>query len=399
MTATIAERPAHVPPELVVDFDYSAPSGHEEDVHLAWHRLHDDGVPDIFWTPRYGGHWVATRADDIDHIQTEYTDFSFSSVTIPSEPGNIPLVPLELDPPEHALYRNLLTPRFGPKQVQSLKEDIGNLTNALIDNFQNRGECEFVSEFAKRLPVDIFLAMVDLPLEDRDELLAMTEMSVRPSNPQERLEASQRLFTYVQYWIEQRRADPGSDLFSLMVNATIDGQRISDERTFGLLQNVLFGGLDTVASALSFITRFLAENPAHRRQLVEQPTLISQGIEELLRRFGIPQTARVVTRDMEYKGVQFKQGEQIQLSKTLHGLDERRYPKPLNVDFNRRPRDHAAFGAGVHRCIGAGLARRELQIFLEEWLRRIPDFEIKSGEKPVTSSGKVNGVLYLPLSW
>jgi cytochrome P450 len=174
---------------------------------------------------------------------------------------------------------------------------------------------------------------------------------------------------------------------------------MSPEMTFGMLANVIFGGLDTVAASLSFVTRWLAENPEPRKELARNPTMIPDAEEELYRRFGIPQTARVIAQDFVYKDVPFRRGEQILLSKTLHGLDERRYPDPLKVDFARKRAPHAAFGDGPHRCPGSFLARQELKIFLEEWLARIPDFRIKPGTTPVTSSGMVNGVLSLQLAW
>ena len=175
--------------------------------------------------------------------------------------------------------------------------------------------------------------------------------------------------------------------------------RSSPEVTFGMLANVIFGGLDTVAASLSFVTRWLAEHPEERHQLAEQSRAHTQAEEEFYRRFGIPNTARVITKDFDYKGVPLKAGEQIMLPKVLHGLDERRYPDPLRVDFSRKRAAHAAFGDGPHRCPGSFLARLELRIFLEEWLARVPDFRIKPGAQPVTSSGMVNGVLSLPLTW
>jgi cytochrome P450 len=399
VTASMAPRPAHVPAELVVDFDYFAPPGHETDVHLAWKRLHDPGVPDIFWTPRHGGHWVATRAADIDVMQIDHERFSYRHITIHEGAPAIPLIPLELDPPDHGPFRSLLTPAFGPARVQALTDQAVALTNQLIDEFIGAGECEFVEQFGKRLPIDMFLRLVDLPLTDRAELLAITEMSVRPKSQEERNEANRLLDAYVQKWIVERRARPGADLFSRMVNATVEGRPYTESETLGMLHNVLFGGLDTVASALGFIARFLADNPDHRRQLRENPALVPNAIEEFLRRFGVPQTARVITRDMEYNGIAFRKDELVQLPKVLHGLDERRYPDPLRVDFERKPRDHAGFGAGPHRCIGAGLARMEIRVFLEHWLRRIPEFRIKPGAQPLGCSGAVNGMMYLPLCW
>ena len=397
MTNTVANPvPSHVPPALVFDFDFMDPPGHREDVHLAWKRA-VEGAPDIFWTPRYGGHWVAIRAEDIDLMQRDHERFSYQSVTIPRQP-HVRLAPLEYDPPEHTALRAILSPSFGPKPMQVLQSSVRELCRELIDGLYARGECEFVDEFAKRLPIVVFLRLVDLPLEDREELLALTEKSVR-GTAQEREEASRGLAAYVQKWIVARRAEPGPDLFSKIVNARIDGQPLAPEVAFGMLANVIFGGLDTVAASLSFVTRWLAEHPEERHRLAANPALIPDAEEEFYRRFGIPNTARVITRDFVYKNVSFKAGEQIMLPKVLHGLDERRYPDPLHVDFARKRTAHAAFGDGPHRCPGSFLARQELRIFLEEWLTRIPDFRLKPGSKPVTSSGMVNGVLSLTLAW
>ncbi|WP_022981611.1 cytochrome P450 [Ideonella sp. B508-1] len=394
----LAERPQHVAPDRVVDFDYLAPEGHDDDVHRAWSALHRPGLADILWTPHYGGHWIATRADDIDLMQQDHTRFSMSSVTIPRQAQTFRVVPLEMDPPEHTPFRALLSPKFGPRPVHDLEGSVRELAIELIDKVIARGECDFVDAFAKRLPIVVFLRLVNLPLEDRDLLLEMTEASVR-GNAERRNWAAQQLQQYIGKWIVARRQHPESDLISAMVNARVAGREYTPEETFGMMINVIFGGLDTVAASMGFAARYLAQTPALRRTLAADPTLIPGAIEEFLRRFGVPNTARVITHDFEYKGVSFKAGEQIILSKTLHGLDERRYPEPLTVDLGRPSSRHAAFGDGPHRCPGAGLARMELRVFLEEWLRRIPEFEITPGKRAVTSSGQVNGILALPLSW
>jgi cytochrome P450 len=398
MSAVIAaSAPAHVPAHLVRDFDYRAPPGHEEDVHLAWQRLHQG--PDIIWSTRHGGHWIATRAEDIDVMQIDHDRFSYRRITIPIMPDQPHLAPLEFDPPQHGPLRAVISPAFGPKPMQALEGSVRELTRQLLDDIVPRGECEFVEAFAKRLPIVTFLRLVDLPLEDREHLLELTEKSVRPHSEEDRVAAYTGLQEYTQQWIVERRRHPGADLFSRMVNAQISGRPISEAELAGMMVNVIFGGLDTVAAALSFTTRCLAEQPALRAQLRANPAIIPRAIEEFLRRFGIPNTARLITRDMQYKGVEFHAGEQILLPKSLHGLDERRYPDPLRVDFSRNVQRHAAFGEGPHRCPGSFLARLELKVFLEEWLTRIADFRIKPGERPRTESGPVNGVKYLPLEW
>lgn len=393
----MATRPAHVPAHLEVDFDYRAPQGHAEDVHLAWKRLHDG--PDIVWTPHHGGHWIATRADDIDVMQVDHERFSYRFMTIPKMPEAPQLAPLEYDPPEHTKYRQLLSPAFGPAVMQRLESSLRTLTSELLDSIIPRGQCDFFEDFAKRLPVITFLRLVDLPLSDREHLLDLAEKSVRPRSESDRYEAYTGLEAYTRHWIGERRRNPGPDLFSRMVNAKFDGREISEHELRGMLMNVIFGGLDTVSSALTFTAHCLATHADIRDALRTDPGLVPNAIEEFLRRFGVPNTARLITRDFEYKGVQFRAGEQILLPKTLHGLDDRRFPDPLKIDIRRDVRRHAAFGDGPHRCPGSFLARLELRIFIQEWLARVPQFELVPGERPRTASGPVNGMLYLPLRW
>ncbi|WP_323146584.1 cytochrome P450 [Pseudomonas marginalis] len=387
--------PAHVPPHLVVDFDCLHPAGAETDVHLAWKVLHDG--PDIVWSPYNGGHWIATRAEDIEVIQKDGARFSHRIVNIPPTP-QITLVPLELDVPEHTAYRALITPSFLPQAIASMEDDIRALTIELIEDFQANGQCEFVNDFAKMLPILIFLRLVDLPSSDRLELLTMAEMAVR-GTLEERIESQVLLQRYLGKWIQERTLKPGNDVISLIVNAQIDGEPIRPERMFGMLIVVLFGGLDTVASMMSFICRFLADHPTKRQQLVDDPQLINTAVDELIRRHGVTNTARVVTGDFDFKGVPLKDGDQIQVPNALFGLDERRFADPMDVDLTRKPVIHAAFGNGPHRCPGSFLARTEIKVFLQEWLKRIPDFRVKPGEQPRTASGAVNGVLHLPLVW
>jgi len=162
---------------------------------------------------------------------------------------------------------------------------------------------------------------------------------------------------------------------------------------------LLFGGLDTVASTLGFIARFLAQHPAHLKQLVDDPTLIPQAIEELVRRHGVSSTTRLIKQEVVLANATLQPDDLILLYTPLAGLDDRVTPDPLTVDFHRVKPSHAGFGNGRHACVGAGLARREIQIFLEEWLKRIPEFHIASGTTPVIGAGMVSGVLELQLEW
>lgn len=397
MDIKAANIPSHVPLDRVVDFDYNNPPELERGLHEAWYRLHDG--PDIFWTPRNGGHWVITRGEDAEHVLKTYEIFSNHGLTVPKLKLPYRMLPLGEDPPESTPFRELIQPFFLPKAVATLEADARELAIRLIEGFRARGECEFVGEFAQHLPITIFLRMVDLPLEDRPRLLDIANHSTRGTTPHEREKANLDLMEYLEQWIVKRRANPGHDLISRIVSATINGRSISDADAKGTLSIVLFGGLDTVVSALGFVAHFLARNPEHRRQLCDDPALIPVAIEELLRRHGISGVGREVKRDTDYKGTPFRKGDLVWVNTAVYGLDDRKFDDPMKVDFKRRNTMHGAFGFGVHRCPGSFLARTELKVFLQEWLRRIPDFRIKSGAQAVIRAGSVSGVESLPLEW
>lgn len=399
---SLARRPDHVPEALVVDFDFYELPGSDEDIQTSYRQFQVQG-PDIFWTPRNGGHWVATRADDILVMQKDHQRFSYRHITLPPMPEVAPRqIPLEIDPPQHAHYRRPLMQALQPAAVAKLEQGVHDVAVEAIERLLPLGECEFVENFAKVLPIHVFLRMVNLPLEDKNFLLPIAEDSVRGRNAETRFKSMVAMGAYLQKWVNERRDAPGDDLLTQIVNVEINGQRISHDEAISYAALVLFGGLDTVAGMLSFFARHLATHDVQRRQIVERlddDAFLKRAIEELIRRHGMANTARVVTHDFEYKGVRFRAGDRLLPPNLLVGIDDRLNPDPLTVDFAREGGIHAAFGNGPHACPGASLARRELRIFLREWLSRIPEFRIKAGTKPVMATGMVNGILKLELAW
>jgi cytochrome P450 len=399
-TAIQVPVPAHVPPELVFDFDVYNPPGADIDFHGALKRLHDENYPDIFWSTANGGHWVAIRGEDIHKIFADYQNFSSHSLTVPaSSAPPFPLFPIFADPPEHGLYRALLNPSFSPKAVAALETRARALAIQLVEDLRPRGRCDFVIDFAQHLPIEVFMSIVDVPATDRHDLLEWAEGMVRPKKPEDVHVTIQKIFAYAAAKIAARRAEPGDDLISKFTRAEVDGRPLTDQEIIGMVSLVLVGGVDTVVTAMSFAALFLARSPAHRKQLVDNPALIPKAVDELLRRFPIVNQGRCVARDLVYKNIPFKTGDMILLPTTLHGLDERAFPNPLEVNFNRPTPMHSTFGNGPHRCPGSNLGRTEIKVFLEEWLKRIPDFYLQPGEKISMRSG-VNGTVYgLPLAW
>lgn len=397
LAGSLAKRPAHVPPERVVDFDFIRQPGMEHDTYAVWQGLRDG--PAIFWTPRNGGNWVLTRAEDIDTVLRDHETYSSKSIGIPRGSSTFRLLPIEADPPEHAIYRGLISPWLTPRAIGALEQDIRGLTIQLVEGLQEHGHSDFVHDFAKRLPIDIFLKLVDLPLGDREKLLRWTEDAVRASSLQQRLAAFWKMTSYLDHWITLRRRQPGADLISQIVTAEIAGRPIAYGEIQGLLIVFMLGGLDTVASMLGFVVRFLAEHPEHRRALVEDPARIPAAVEELLRRFGLVNNARVVTRDHRLGGVELKAGDIVQVPTGMAGLDPDLVAEPMTVNFERPKTAHATFGIGPHYCPGAFLAKMELKIFLEEWLKRIPDFAIAPGDAVRCAPGMVNSFDKLEIVW
>ena len=398
-TGLLADRPPHVPADRVAMFDiydFSAPEG-EYQLGL---KSFADTAPAVVWTPYHGGHWLLTRADVIDRMLVEHENFSSNHITVPRQPEGTPkLMPLQIDPPDHKKYQLLIAHAMSPRAVMPLAERARSLAITLIDGFKDRGECEFVADFAQHLPIAIFMQLVDLPESDRPFLTGIAETMLRSESAEARGQAAMQIAGYGLEKLHARRAAPGSDLISALAQARIDGELLDDTTLAGMITLLLLAGLDTVASMLGFFARFLADHPAHRRDLLAKPELIPNAVEELLRRFPVAVLSREIVRDVEVDGVMLKAGEMVMAPTPLSGLDGQKFHDPETVDFGRPRPMHATFGGGAHRCLGAMLARAELRVFLEEWLKRIPDFSVKPGAEIRVSARSVATLTSLPLVW
>lgn len=401
MATQAIARPANVPADRVIDFDlYDFPVEGLE-YQGSMREIFRSKPGDMLWSPRNGGHWIAKTNELVATVLADNDHFSSRRIMVSSEDTDRPpLVPLQLDPPAHAPYRALLQAALSPKAVGKLGERARELSIELIEGFKADGHCEFIGQFAQHLPIAIFMEIVGLPAEDRPYLTEVAETAMRGETEAVRNEAAGKLMFYGMGKVAERRANPGSDLISTIAQAEVGGKPIDDFSLTGMILLLLLGGLDTVASTLGFYAQFLATHPEHRRQLVEHPELIPNANEELLRRFPIAILAREVRADVELAGVQLKAGDMVLVPTPMDGLDEHKFAEPLDVDFNReKPGANSTFGGGVHRCVGSMLARTELRIFLEEWLKRIPDFAIKPGTHPKVSARSVATITSLELVW
>jgi cytochrome P450 len=296
-------------------------------------------------------------------------------------------------------YRLLLQQVLNPRAVQSFEAEARRAMIDLTDAVAPRGSCEFATEIAQSLPINIIMRWMDLPFEDRVQLMDWVDTLMGGADPATRREAKDAIADYVDAVVQRRQSQPGDDVISHLVNGEVDGRRVTREEGRAMVANLVNGGLDTVRNMMGFIALFLARSEPHRRELVGEPALIPGAIEELLRWAAIPNMSRSVKTDTEVGGVLLKAGDMVLMPLALAGRDDHAYENALGVDFHRERLRHLAFGSGAHLCPGMHLARIELRVFLQEWLKRIPDFEVAPGRTPVTRGGIILAVRELPLVW
>lgn len=391
--------PTHVPAALVRDFNLY---DHETvDPYLAVEALFEDGTPEIFWTRNNGGHWIVLGVEAIQGVGTDYHTFSATRLMVPDSQNNdTPTYPPnDTDPPLHTAYRGAIAPLFLPDRVETYVESIRLLTRSLIVELKARGECEFVEDFATQMPIISFLRILDFPEKDRLRLLEIASGVFNPVDEDHRARAGRDLSDYLEPYVQDRVANPRlNDAISHVVQQTDHGRPLDYEEIVKLVRSALLAGLDTVTSVLGFTARYLAENPETRHALIEDPKLHGRAIEELLRRYPVSASlGRYLMKDVVYRGVELKKGDHIIWGVGMYNFDRTRFSCPMEVKLDRKGHRHGSFGVGNHFCVGAPLARAELRIFMEEWLREIPDFRIKSTADVKYRGGFNTGLSKLPL--
>lgn len=398
--AMLVDKPDHVPADRVVDVDIYALPGQADGFHEAWKAL-QDGSPEIVWTPRNEGHWIVLRGDLLTEVQSDHERFSNRIIVVPKSVGEKHmLIPTTIDPPEHRPYRKLLNDGMALSKVHRMQEAIRAVAAELIEEVASVGRCDFTAHYAQVLPIRIFLELVDLPMTDAGQIRFWAECMTRPNPPMPFEEAKQAFYDYLDPIIDARRAAPGEDLLSELVNANVNGRKLSQDECRSLGTQVLIAGVDTVVNFLGFVMLYLARNPDARTELAAMDSNgIRLAVHEFFRRFGLVTIARTVREDMEFHGVALKAGELVSIPTQVHGLDDAINTDPLKVDLCRRRSRHSAFGSGPHQCPGQELARAEVAITIEEWLKRIPEFRIADDADTQCSGGIVGQINRVVLEW
>jgi len=341
-----------------------------------------------------------------DVVQQVLRDPATFSSSGPKELGAArPVIPLEIDPPEHRRYRKLLDPIFTLRRVREWEPRVRELAVNLIEAVVDAGACEFVSAVGE-LPSMFFLELLGLPAERLDELLAIKDGIVHPvgDTPQDRrvtqAAAGAKAYAVFTEAVEQARLTPGDDLVSRLLTTETDGEQLTFEEVLDICFVFLMAGLDTVAGALSCIFYFLAEHPELQRRLATEPSVTARAVEEFLRHSTVVDTVtRVATTDTVVAGRSIRAGTPCVVALGSTNIDPDLFQSPLEVDFDRNARAHLAFGGGIHRCLGSHLARAEIRIVVEEWHARISSYRRSDTEPAEWVGGAVRGLHRLPLKW
>jgi len=346
------------------------------------------------------GTWVVTRADDQRRVLQDPETFSSHRSIFASALGESwPMIPLEIDPPRHALYRSMLNPLLSPKRVMAMEEAVRERAAVLIDKILASGtSCDVMDDFAFPFAVNIFLRFLGLS-DDRLEEFVGWANNLLHGDDEQRPRAARTIVEFIRSLAEERRRNPVDDFMTFVVQAEIEGRPLDDQEVLGIGVLLFVAGLDTVAAAIGFDLRYLAEHRQDQELLRREPAQIVLAKEEMLRAFSTVQMIRVATRDVDFEGAPIKKGDYVSCASMIANRDPDEFENPDRLDLGRIGNRHTAFATGPHRCIGSHLARREIEVALEEWLARVPPFRIKEGTTPITYGGHVFGIEGLVLDW
>ncbi len=350
---------------------------------------------------------LLTRKEDIDYTLRHAELFS-SNMDAVDLKNKRPMIPLQIDPPEHKKYRRLLDPLFSPRKTAEMESEVRKLVNHLIDGFVDRREVDFAKEFSVPFPSQVFLTLLGLPMEELDRFLAMKDGIIRPDHvvgkrygspdvDAHQQKTADSVYEYFNEVLDQREVERRDDLLSHFLDVEVEGDRLTREDILDICFLFLIAGLDTVTATLDCMFAYLAQHPEQRRLLVDDPGLIPNAVEELLRwETPVMGVARVAVEEIELGGCPVHPGDQVMVMIGSANTDEAEFEDADQVRFDREVNRHIAFGGGIHRCLGSNLARLELRTALREWHRRIPDYEVEPGHTLLYTGG-IRSIDYFPM--
>ena len=386
-------------PGLVDDFDHTSPDVAEHFYEVA-REMRQRGP--VVHCSRFGGFWAVTRYDDVRSIAKDASAFrSGDGVTIPHFGASVPVIPLEIDPPEHSPYRRLLHPWFTPKAVAPWEPHVRRVVADALEPHLATGRCDLVRDVADCVPPVVIAGFLGLPEGDWAQFRHWTESMLGLSykgDIEKQKEAAGELEAYLLKAVLTKRGGDGEDLLSVIANADFGGRPLSDAELLGITQLLTVAGHETTVSASANLLLHLLEDLELRARLVADPSLIPSAVEEGLRHDSpVTGLARTVVDDTEVGGCPVHSGDRLLLLWGAANRDETEFEEPDTFRIERTNNQHLAFGIGPHRCLGEHLARLELKVIIEETLRHMPDFQLSPGTEIRRVPGNARGVMSLPV--
>jgi hypothetical protein len=386
------------------DFDHADPA-YNERAHEIWAEFQASGCP-VAHSERYGGLWAPFSHEMVHEIAYDTDHFSSQGVVVntgrPMIPPPIgPAPPITSDPPFHHIARRLLLPPFSPKVIAAWEPEVRLLCNQLLDRMGDIAPGESVVDaaiqYAQHIPVNVIARMLGFPLADEDLFREFVhDVLERINEPvEERMVYMQRLDDYLNTQIEDHRQNPRDDLTSYLMNVEIEGNKLSHEHVRGSIVLLLIAGIDTTWSAIGSSLWHLATNPADLERLVDDPEVMIFALEEFLRAYAPVTMARLVREDHDFHGCPMKANDWVLLPFPAANRDPAEFDRATEFVIDRQENRHGAFGLGIHRCLGSNLARLELKVAIEEFVRRFPAFEL--GGDVTWSVGQIRGPRRLPI--
>ena len=359
---------------------------------------------------RWGASWMPTRYEDLFNIAQDFNHFSSRDVLVaPTGPGpddepdpDIPpelqgydagAPPITSDPPIHTWARRLLLPPFSVNAIAKWEPETRELCRSLIDGFIDKGRADAAADYAQQIPPRVIASMLGIPKDQADTFTGWVRnfLELGLTNADLRGDAARNMFLYMWDRIQDHKQNPRDDLITYLLNAKVDGQPVPEPHILGTCFLILVAGIDTTWSSIGSALWHLAQHPEDRARLIAQPELMPNAVEELLRAYSPVTMARIVAEDYEYNGCKFAEGDRLLMNFPAANRDPEKFAQPEKVILDRPENPHIAFGVGIHRCAGSNLARMEMRVSIEEWLKRIPDYRLEDPSAVTWAGGQVRG--------
>ena len=384
--------------DWATDWDHLDPQWSENPFPI-WNQLRK--TCPIAHTNRFMGAYLPTRYEDVKAIAHDTEHFSSRRVVLremrPENPAPGP--PITSDPPHHKRAKQILLPPFTPDAVKKLEAKARATCNELIDGFIGETKVDAAQAYSRHIPVRIIAFMLGVPESDSaffiDWIHRILEVGI--TDEAAVMTATREMTEYFAGHVERVRREDGDNLIHDLLAVREEGEPLSQDHLLGTLRLLLVAGIDTTWSAIGSSLWHLAKTPADRRRLVAEPALMPLAIEEFLRAYAPVTMAREVVKETTIGGCPIKAGNMLLLSFPAANRDPAMFPDADKVIIDRKENRHAAFGLGIHRCVGSNLARMEMTVAVEEFLKRIPEFRLDLSQQMAWSEGSVRGPRRLPL--